>query len=1098
MRRIVKRIIALMCVLSLAAALLPAAFISAGADGYERKGNGFESFNKAVVALLYRKGIKTINTSKDELPSGLSFSVKMTVSDTAVSDGVIELASSRNPDVSEEKDFVNGVKIDPGASGKTFNLFGDARITDSDGIRMYLARGPKGSVENLRGRVKLQLSKSNTRGLSAEDAYKDLEQGFVFETPEYEIGGDGYVLVGYEDIFCVDGWTDYKDDFWETYAPQINAVNIVITPEDGIESSDIFYLGDLYIVRKSGDDYINVEDGCGCGGVFDLTGRTKNGESVTLKLDGSDIPQFCEKKEFTDSYGSLNTSYRIDTMLFGSGPHRIDMYVDGELRRSNRIFFDNDKPYISYSNILDGEFTGSSGTIDMTASDGSSGVDTFTVRLDGKRIDPPYAYTDLLAGTHIIDYTIKDKANHTVKDTIMFTVSEGGKFTDITGNYSVAGNGNTAEITAADSDAEWCTLYTANGMLDVTTSRNVVTYDRLDEKQPDGEEVVSTPYYSTYSAKDSKYPYMAYDVDVSTVTGKYFRTSYSGKTMPGEAVKMDVYNENTKQWDRVASVRAGNDGMVVINGTVPMADHVLDGTARVRVSLMYTDNGAKTIGWASDQQYYVEHDEWDRDLSYYFEDQVAQLVSDYKEGKVAYVVNTGDTANNMHKESQFQEVREIMNAYDANRVPFGILAGNHEVWKPNFTYWQRYFGESWFNQNDWYGGGLNDNIHHYDLITVGGRDMIFIYIGWSDETTPATVQWVKDVLETYRHRTAVMCFHGYISRNTEFVTEYVTAEDFWHRLVEPYPNLKLVLCGHEPGVAHNVRTASDGRKVNEILQCYQMDPEKSYNWRDGGWGLFRYITFDETLITNTTYTADRDYGKNYYWREEDENFTMKMSYVKNKRMLESYSFTAYSGTMSKAGNAVKEADGLFKATIGDTGSAELWCMRSDRGESAVYPVFVDIQRAVSAMPEITDISLENGKVFVRWSAPFTQDEVTGYTVTVNGEDFAAGPEERTFTKQYLPNAGEEYVVSVTLNGASGNRKTGDVTCYMGGAPAHTPMDIDGDGDITVTDALTALRAAVKLIGFDNPKQWSAANCNGDAVITAADAMMILRRAAGLI
>ncbi|MBQ5487874.1 MAG: hypothetical protein IIT70_03345, partial [Clostridia bacterium] len=66
-----------------------------------------------------------------------------------------------------------------------------------------------------------------------------------------------------------------------------------------------------------------------------------------------------------------------------------------------------------------------------------------------------------------------------------------------------------------------------------------------------------------------------------------------------------------------------------------------------------------------------------------------------------------------------------------------------------------------------------------------------------------------------------------------------------------------------------------------------------------------------------------------------------------------------------------------------------------------------------------------------------------------------------------------------------------------GAFQILPGDVDGDGEVTVADALLALRSSMGLIELDNA-QWAAANVDGDEEVTVADALLILRASMGLL
>ncbi|MBR5948849.1 MAG: hypothetical protein IKZ82_09450, partial [Clostridia bacterium] len=74
---------------------------------------------------------------------------------------------------------------------------------------------------------------------------------------------------------------------------------------------------------------------------------------------------------------------------------------------------------------------------------------------------------------------------------------------------------------------------------------------------------------------------------------------------------------------------------------------------------------------------------------------------------------------------------------------------------------------------------------------------------------------------------------------------------------------------------------------------------------------------------------------------------------------------------------------------------------------------------------------------------------------------------------------------------------GDIIArFSGGAPAPVPGDVDGNGSVTVSDAVTALRIAMEL--FDgNGFNLDNADMDGNESITIADAVVILRIAMGL-
>ncbi|MBR4636996.1 MAG: dockerin type I repeat-containing protein [Clostridia bacterium] len=67
----------------------------------------------------------------------------------------------------------------------------------------------------------------------------------------------------------------------------------------------------------------------------------------------------------------------------------------------------------------------------------------------------------------------------------------------------------------------------------------------------------------------------------------------------------------------------------------------------------------------------------------------------------------------------------------------------------------------------------------------------------------------------------------------------------------------------------------------------------------------------------------------------------------------------------------------------------------------------------------------------------------------------------------------------------------------GETPEPLPGDFDGDGEVTIADALLTMRSSMGLIGLTD-QQFAAANVDGDAEITIADALMIMRASMGLL
>ena len=95
---------------------------------------------------------------------------------------------------------------------------------------------------------------------------------------------------------------------------------------------------------------------------------------------------------------------------------------------------------------------------------------------------------------------------------------------------------------------------------------------------------------------------------------------------------------------------------------------------------------------------------------------------------------------------------------------------------------------------------------------------------------------------------------------------------------------------------------------------------------------------------------------------------------------------------------------------------------------------------------------------------------------------------------YTFNEEGEYTLSYSAQDSDGNVTAQTFTITV--VPDRIRGDLDGDGEITVSDALKALRIAAKLID-ETPEAVAIADSDGDGRITVSDALAILRVAAKL-
>lgn len=233
-----------------------------------------------------------------------------------------------------------------------------------------------------------------------------------------------------------------------------------------------------------------------------------------------------------------------------------------------------------------------------------------------------------------------------------------------------------------------------------------------------------------------------------------------------------------------------------------------------------------------------------------------------------------------------------MKTLDDAHIPYGIVAGNHDVAYDvgNYEEFWKYFGRERYIKQPTFGGDLNNNRDHYDLVSVKGNDFVIVYLGWVIDQK--TFDWANSVLKKYADRNAIIATHEYLKPSKAY---YGQGRGIYEQLVEPNLNVFMVLGGHNPGVAYNIKKIGD-RKVLELLSDYQNGPE-------GGQGYMRFLQFDlqnKQLFVNTYSPYLNKY--NFFKPDEDE-FVLPL----NLKPIEKQVATDYIGIYSRTNELIGKA-----------------------------------------------------------------------------------------------------------------------------------------------------------------------------------------------
>lgn len=822
----------------------------------------------------------------------------------------------------------------------------------------------------------VQLDIDGTTVESTDPALED-EPVFAFEAAGVDTFFRNGVLAG-EDILHI-----FDDGIYEGYetitvsvplskvSPGQDTVLSVYSgtkaaPEiDPDENNDDFQIKNLRMILPDGRTLYPA-------GYTDPNRVLNMGDSAG-KLDFFDASFTIPENAFTAR------SYAWDTTAVPDGGHNVSAEIPGySLIRTVRV--DNTAPELT-TTIEEGQDYQGAFTIDASASDAGSGVDSISALLDGETIPLPYETSSLTlqAGSHDLAISGQDKVGNIAQKTIRFTTpveQPSAEELSPADNTAVDGGPVTLSARVTDPSADHLDVCFREGYRLAPGTSSVASYrgttstaaglDRsaktlLDEREL--QKITGSDGVESEVSSSSEFPYQLFEVTVPPNAGTDYtaRLEWTGSANPDAKVLMYVLNRTSGAWeevDRHVTTGASGSSAFDLTAMVPAAEHEAEGKIQVLIQHSEGFAGADrstrstvvepahsedtprneydfTLGWESDTQYYNEtFYEHQLNIHRYFLNRRDDL-------NLQYVFHTGDIVDESDKQYQWENADAAYRQLDQAGLPYGVLAGNHDVGHKTGDYgaFSNWFGAGRFNQNPWYGGTYQDNRGHYDLITAGGIDFIMLYMGWGP--ADKEIDWMNSVLEKYPERTAVLNLHEYLLTTGGLGP---VPQRIQNEVVAANPNVAMVFSGHYHDAYTRVDEFDDDgdgttdRKVHQILFDYQGLPE-------GGQGFLRLLHFDNAAgdVTARTYSPSLDqYNSNDPSLEpHHQEFTMSYADLGIEVRTKELATDAFSvdilSTADISCQTGVESGSLVTATWADPGEGERgWYVETRDPHGAVH------------------------------------------------------------------------------------------------------------------------------------------------------------------
>jgi 3',5'-cyclic AMP phosphodiesterase CpdA len=571
--------------------------------------------------------------------------------------------------------------------------------------------------------------------------------------------------------------------------------------------------------------------------------------------------------------------YEWDTGQVPEGSHKVELRAatgSGQRTKVVHVKVDNTPPLLEIVSPVEGRTYKNKVAVKVQSSDAASGDPSVVAKLDGKVIELPQELetTQLAVGNHKLTVTTADKAGNERSSEVTFRVLDEMPVVPSEPSPAhratvTAGGQIHLSVQASDSANDPLTVsfykgrrYDFSDPGKYEAYSNAVDREPPLQKVPEGEKVLLPQEKELIAARDGRYlvndakdrfPYHRFSFEVDETLLADAEVVWTGHSLPDRLVTLYVWNQVKQKWEDLDSNKGTED--FTLRGKLGL-EQVKDSLVEVLVQDRIPSPSDYDFAflWMTDTQYYSESFPRIYDLM------TKWTVDHWKEKKFNYMIHTGDIVNNWNSKVEWENASRSMKTLDDAHIPYGVVAGNHDVAYDvgNYEEFWKYFGKERYVGQPTFGDDLNNNRDHYDLVSVQGNDFVIVYLGWLIDQK--SFDWANSILKKYADRNAIIATHEYLKPNKAYFGQ---GKAIWDKLVVPNPNVFMVLGGHNPGVANNVRTIGD-RTVLEMLSDYQNGPE-------GGQGFMRFLQFDlegHRLLVNTYSPYLRKW--NFFKPEEDD------------------------------------------------------------------------------------------------------------------------------------------------------------------------------------------------------------------------------------
>jgi hypothetical protein len=210
------------------------------------------------------------------------------------------------------------------------------------------------------------------------------------------------------------------------------------------------------------------------------------------------------------------------------------------------------------------------------------------------------------------------------------------------------------------------------------------------------------------------------------------------------------------------------------------------------------------------------------------------------ERNIVLTAHLGDIVENAGA-AELAEAGQVFEIFDRHRVPYSVLAGNHDIDasatdQRGPSPYLDVFGPHRTGRLPTYGGGTPDGYNTYHRFTAAGREWLLLALDW--RPSDGSLDWARSVLAAHPRSPAILTTHD-LADSDETGVAWLSEHGrrLWDGLIAGSDQIFLTLNGHYWPPGRLVRRNAAGRDVHVHITNYQ---DRYY----GGAAMLRLYHFD--------------------------------------------------------------------------------------------------------------------------------------------------------------------------------------------------------------------------------------------------------------